>query len=104
MVERMEVQLKQDVVAEIRRGEGRILLHDEVETKPGCYEIIPIWETVEEDEVMTPRELYEGVIKEKYQVDYKRVAIVSSVRPKISLYRWLTIRRTSRRRYPLRYR
>jgi hypothetical protein len=77
VVERMEVQLKQDVLAEIRHGEGRVLLHDEVETKPGCYEIIPIWETVEEDEVMTPRELYESVIKEKYHVDYKRVAIVS---------------------------
>lgn len=75
----MEVQLKEDVVAEIRRGEGRILLHDEVETKPGCYEIIPIWETVEEDEVMTPRELYDGVIREDYQVDYKRVAIVSRI-------------------------
>lgn len=77
MVERMETTLKQDVLAEIRAGNGRILLHDEVETKPGTYEIIPIWETVEEDEVMTPKEIYEGVIKEGYHVDYQRVAIVS---------------------------
>lgn len=78
VVERMEVQLKEDVLAELRRGDGRVLLHDEVETKPGNYEIIPIWETVAEDEVMTPREMYEEVIKEQYQVDYLRVAIVSS--------------------------
>ncbi len=80
VVERMETQLKEDVLLEIRRGEGRILLHDEVETKPGSYEIIPIWETVTEDDVMTPREMYEGAIQEKYQVDYARVAIVSFVR------------------------
>lgn len=77
VVERMEEQLKEDVLQEIRRGDGRMLLHDEVETKPGVYEIIPIWETVGEDEVMTPKELYHGVMAEDYQVDYARVAIVS---------------------------
>lgn len=73
----MEVQLKEDILQEIRRGNGRVLLHDEVETKPGCFEIIPIWETVQEDDVMTPREMYEGAIQENYRVDYLRVAIVS---------------------------
>lgn len=76
VVERMEKALKQDVLKEIREGEGRLLLHDEVETKPGTYEIIPIWETLEEKDIMTPRELYEEVIREKYRVDYLRVAIV----------------------------
>ena len=76
----MEVQLKEDVLQEIRKGDGRFLLHDEVETKPGSYEIIPIWETVEESDVMTPREMYEGVIKDNYQVDYARMAIVSRTR------------------------
>lgn len=74
----MENTLKDDVLREIHHGEGRLLLHDEVETKPGVYEIIPIWETLDEKDVMTPRELYEEVMrKEKYQVDYLRVAIVS---------------------------
>ena len=73
----MEDQLKQDVLREMRLGKGRILLHDEIETKPGTYEIVPIWETIEETDVMTPRELYEGIVKEGYQVDYLRVAIVS---------------------------
>jgi hypothetical protein len=73
----MEATLKQDVLREIRSGEGRLLLHDEVETKPGTYEIIPIWEAVEESDVMTPKELYEMITKEAYQVDYERVAVVS---------------------------
>ena len=73
----MEAQLKQDVLREIRVGDGRILLHDEVETKPGTYENIPLWETVAESDVETPKEMYEGAIGERYQVDYERVAIVS---------------------------
>ena len=85
VVERMEEQLKEDVLQEIRRGDGRMLLHDEVETKPGVYEIIPIWETVGEDEVMTPKELYHGVMAEDYQVDYARVAIVSRLDLSFSL-------------------
>lgn len=77
VVERMENTLKQDVLKEVRAGNGKLLLHDEVETKPGTYEIIPIWETIEEADITTPREIYEQVIQEGYQVDYLRVAIVS---------------------------
>lgn len=79
VVERMESTLKDDVLREIRANEGRLLLHDEVETKPGTYEIIPIWEAVSEDEVMTPKELYDRVQAEDYKVDYQRVAIVSAI-------------------------
>jgi hypothetical protein len=77
VVERMEATLKQDVLREIRSGEGKLLLHDEVEIKPGIYEIIPIWEAVEESDVMTPKELYKMVTDEAYNVDYQRVAVVS---------------------------
>lgn len=73
----MENTLKQDVLKEVRNTDGKLLLHDEVETKPGTYEIIPIWETIEEKDIMTPRELYDEVIKENYKVEYLRVAIVS---------------------------
>ncbi|WVN86977.1 uncharacterized protein L203_102152 [Cryptococcus depauperatus CBS 7841] len=82
VVERMEVAMKQDVLRELRQSEDqRILLHDEMETKPGVYEIIPIWETLREEDVMTPRELYESVIKEGYKVDYMRVAITDEQAP-----------------------
>lgn len=75
----MEQALKQDVLREIRQGDGRLLLHDEVETKPGTYEIIPIWEAVDESDVMTPKELYETVTREAYNVDYQRVAVVRAL-------------------------
>jgi hypothetical protein len=81
VVERMEEALKQDVLREIRSGDGKLLLHDEVETKPGTYEIIPIWEAVEESDVMTPKELYQMVMDEAYNVDYQRVAVVSLLFP-----------------------
>lgn len=72
----MELQLKADVIREIRQMGGKLLLHDEVETKPGTYEVVPIWENVEEENVMTPLELYQDVQSEGYNVDYKRIAIV----------------------------
>ncbi|WVR08265.1 hypothetical protein IAU60_005312 [Kwoniella sp. DSM 27419] len=81
VVERMETTLKQDVLKEIQQSDGRLLLHDEVETKPGVYEIIPIWETLGESEVMTPKELYQSVIQEGYKVDYVRVAITDEQAP-----------------------
>jgi hypothetical protein len=79
----MEEALKQDVLREIRSGDGKLLLHDEVETKPGTYEIIPIWEAVEESDVMTPKELYKMVTDEAYNVDYQRVAVVSLPSPSL---------------------
>ncbi|WWC93062.1 uncharacterized protein L201_008027 [Kwoniella dendrophila CBS 6074] len=81
VVERMEVALKRDVIRELRQGNGRLLLHDEVEIKPHEYDIIPIWETLEETEVMTPKELYESVAAEGYRVDYVRVAITDEQAP-----------------------
>lgn len=80
VVERMEATLKEDVLREIRQSGGRMLLHDEVETKPGVYEVVPIWEQVGEDDVMTPSELYDKVEAEHYHVDYMRIAIVSVCR------------------------
>lgn len=57
VVERMEVALKADVLAEAKSRNGRVLLHDEVEVKPGSFDIIPVWETVQEGDVLTPREV-----------------------------------------------
>ena len=39
VVEAMEVNLKKDVEREMIRYEGRVLLHDEVETQPGSFDI-----------------------------------------------------------------
>lgn len=76
LVERMEAKLKRDVVQEVRAGNGRVLLHDEVEERPGSFAIVPIWETVTEDDIMTPRDVFELMAREGHRIDYGRVAIV----------------------------
>jgi hypothetical protein len=64
----MEQSFKKDVLREVRSGDGRILLHDEVEERPGVFSIIPIWENVTEDDIMTPRDVFELIKKEGYRV------------------------------------
>ncbi|KAG6332100.1 hypothetical protein ID866_6987 [Astraeus odoratus] len=81
MVENMEARLKLDVLREVRQGEGRILLHDEVEERPGVFNIIPIWETVSEEDIMTPRDVFNLMVREGYKVDYDRVAITDEQAP-----------------------
>ena len=51
----MENDLKRDVRREVRAGNGRILLHDELEHVPGQFTLTPQWETLSVDDIMTPR-------------------------------------------------
>lgn len=70
VVEVMEQNFKKDVLRELRSGNGRILLHDEVEERPGVFSIIPIWETVSEEDILTPRDVFDLMVKEGYKVCY----------------------------------
>ncbi|KIY43759.1 hypothetical protein FISHEDRAFT_51969 [Fistulina hepatica ATCC 64428] len=81
MVEAMEDRLKYDVIKEARLGDGRILLHDEVEERPGVFTIVPVWESISEDEILTPREVFGLVQREGYKIDYGRVAITDEQAP-----------------------
>ncbi|KAG2049290.1 hypothetical protein BDR06DRAFT_961637 [Suillus hirtellus] len=81
MVEAMEERLKKDVIREVRMGDGRILLHDELEERPGVFSIIPIWETVEEADIMTPRDVFNLMAKEGFKINYGRVAITDEQAP-----------------------
>ncbi|KAI0052293.1 hypothetical protein FA95DRAFT_1553613 [Auriscalpium vulgare] len=80
-VEAMEENFKRDVLREVRAGDGRILLHDEVEERPNVFTIVPLWETVSEADIMTPRDVFNLVAKEGYKVDYGRVAITDEQAP-----------------------
>lgn len=93
----MELQLKNDVLRELRTGDGRILLHDEVEQRPGHFEIVPLWEHVEEEDIMTPRDVFDLMKTEGFkvciffelhdnvnnvaQIDYDRVAVTDEQAP-----------------------
>ncbi|KAF9223711.1 hypothetical protein BS17DRAFT_802243 [Gyrodon lividus] len=81
MVENMEERFKKDVLRELRQGGGRILLHDEVEERPGIFSIIPIWEIVSEEDIMTPRDVFSLMAEEGYKIDYDRVAITDEQAP-----------------------
>ncbi|KAG6871396.1 hypothetical protein C0992_011050, partial [Termitomyces sp. T32_za158] len=75
VVERMEESFKKDVLRELRESDGRILLHDELEERPGNFSIVPIWETVSEDEILTPKDVIDTIKREGYRIDYARIAI-----------------------------
>ncbi|KAG7089324.1 hypothetical protein E1B28_011021 [Marasmius oreades] len=81
VVEAMERSFKQDIILELDRGGGRILLHDEVEERPGVFSIIPIWETVKPEDILTPRDVFELMTKEGFRIDYGRVAITDEQAP-----------------------
>ena len=78
VVETMEKSMKRDVIREVIENEGRILLHDEVEERPGVFSIVPQWEAVSPDDILTPQDVFDLMVKEGYRVDYGRIAIVSS--------------------------
>ncbi|KAF4597582.1 hypothetical protein EYR40_008044 [Pleurotus pulmonarius] len=80
-VEAMENQFKKDILRELRMGGGRVLLHDEVEERPGVFSIVPLWEVVQEDEIMTPRDVFNVMVKEGYRINYGRVAITDEQAP-----------------------
>ena len=70
VVEAMEKEFKRDVIREVQAGSGRILLHDEVEERPGVFSIIPIWEQVEEKDIMTPADVYNLMVEEGYKASH----------------------------------
>ncbi|KAJ4477327.1 inositol hexakisphosphate-domain-containing protein [Lentinula aciculospora] len=81
VVEVMERNFKEDVICELRSGKGKILLHDEVEERPGVFSIIPIWESVREEDILTPRDVFDLIVKEGFKIDYDRVAITDEQAP-----------------------
>ncbi|KAJ7168617.1 inositol hexakisphosphate-domain-containing protein [Mycena filopes] len=81
MVERMEDSFKKDVLRELRANEGRVLLHDEVEERPGSFAIVPLWETVSEADILTPRDVFGLMKKEGFNIDYGRIAVTDEQAP-----------------------
>lgn len=81
VVEAMEGSFKKDILRELQVGKGRLLLHDEVEERPGVFSIIPVWEDVSEEDILTPRDVFEVVQKEGYRINYGRIAITDEQAP-----------------------
>ncbi|KDN52550.1 hypothetical protein K437DRAFT_272412 [Tilletiaria anomala UBC 951] len=89
VVEQMERALKADVINEARARENRVLLHDEIDLAAGRYELVPVWEHVADEDVLTPREVYETVVREGYKVDYARLAVTDEQAPRATVFSML---------------
>ncbi|KAG9104343.1 hypothetical protein FRC06_003389 [Ceratobasidium sp. 370] len=81
VVEAMEVNLKKDVEREVIEFEGQVLLHDEVETQPGSFDITAQWEQLTIEDIRTPKDVFQLMIQEGYRVDYARLAITDEQAP-----------------------
>ena len=75
-LELIEDRLKQDVLAEIQAGDGRLLLH--AERADGT--VTSVWETVEPHNVATLREVMESVMR-KHDFDFRRLPITAEGPP-----------------------
>lgn len=78
-VEAMENQLKQDVLMEALKYEGKVLVHDETEDG----KLVSMWELVTEETVLTCREMYTHCLQYNgdYDVFYSRAPITDEQAP-----------------------
>ncbi len=81
-LEAIEARLKQDVIAEIHRTGGTVLLHDESTE----MELTRSWVRVNPEDVLTPREAFEGLRQEGYQVRFERVPVTDEKTPEFKDY------------------
>ena len=79
-VELMELQMKKDIIEELKKYGGRVLLHEE-HMNGNEFAIVPLWESVKEEDVLTPLEVYKSIQKEGYHVDYLRIPITDEQAP-----------------------
>lgn len=72
----MEERLKEDIIAEVSRSGGRMLLHRE-EYSPASNQVsvIGYWENIFADDVKTPAEVYAALQNEGYNIAYRRIPL-----------------------------
>ncbi|GBG29179.1 Paladin [Hondaea fermentalgiana] len=69
-LEAAELRLKQDILAEAAQYGGRILVHSERDDRS----LKVLWESIsDDDDVLTPREMYASLMEAGLPVDYARV-------------------------------
>lgn len=72
----MEERLKEDIIAEVSRSGGRMLLHREEYSPPSNQvSVIGYWENIFADDVKTPAEVYAALQNEGYNISYRRIPL-----------------------------
>ncbi|KAK4282651.1 hypothetical protein QN277_014003 [Acacia crassicarpa] len=76
VVEHMEARLKEDIIAEVRKSGGRMLLHRE-EYNPSTNQsgVVGYWENISVDDVKTPAEVYSSLKNDGYDIVYRRIPL-----------------------------
>lgn len=81
-VEGQESALKSDVLREIQKHEGRLLLHDETDDGNGHFTLTAQWEEdLTAADVLTPKDVYEKMMEEGYKVNYARLPVTDEQSP-----------------------
>ncbi|GAA6056946.1 hypothetical protein JCM3770_007157 [Rhodotorula araucariae] len=79
-VEAMEAELKRDLLREREKTGGKVLLHDEIEEN-GTFTVTAMWEDVQPEDILTPREVYTIMQDEGFKVDYERLPVTDEQSP-----------------------
>ncbi|XP_024981038.1 paladin isoform X1 [Cynara cardunculus var. scolymus] len=76
VVEHMEARLKEDIISEIRKCGGRMLLHRE-EYNPASNQasVVGYWENIFVEDVKTPTEVYAALRDDGYDITYRRIPL-----------------------------
>ncbi|KAH6592131.1 hypothetical protein BASA50_008276 [Batrachochytrium salamandrivorans] len=80
-VELMENQMKGEIIRDVRRYNGKLLLHDERVEGNGQFTVVPVWESVREEDIETPSDVYAHIKSEGYRVDYLRIPVTDEQAP-----------------------
>jgi protein-tyrosine phosphatase len=67
-LEQMETRLKEDILKEVIKCNGLLLVHDEIDNN-----VVPFWTAV--DSVMTTLEVFQDLKEQGYKVEYVRIPI-----------------------------
>lgn len=72
----MEARLKQDILSEVKKSGGRMLLHRE-EYNPDLNQssVVGYWENIFADDVKTPAEVYASLKDNGNNITYKRIPL-----------------------------
>ncbi|GAA5906325.1 uncharacterized protein JCM6883_005515 [Sporobolomyces salmoneus] len=79
-VEAMEAELKRDLLREREKTGGKVLLHDEIEEN-GTFTVTAMWEEIQPEDVLTPREVFAKMQSEGLKVDYDRLPVTDETAP-----------------------
>ncbi|XP_071715447.1 uncharacterized protein [Rutidosis leptorrhynchoides] len=82
VVEHMEARLKEDIISEIKKCGGRMLLHRE-EYNPASNQasVVGYWENIFVGDVKTPTEVYSALKDDEYDIVYHRIPLTREREP-----------------------